>query len=255
MAQSEQQRQRKLAKKQSKNRDKHKQIARTQQNLASMAGKMQASAKGEIVYCGICGTITESGLGHVVIARQGPSRQVGLAMFLVDTRCLGVKDILAVLRGPSEAKEMIQRLEIERESQPVAPGLARGLVEAAVEYARSLGFEPHSDYRKASMIWGDIKPESVEGDFEFGRDGMPFYINGPFEDAARQQHILRTLERTVGEGNFHYFLEIAPSATVLDRFSSGDYEGIDEDDDFELPNTVGRSLDAEGVRRLDEPHS
>ncbi len=46
MAQSEQQRQRKLAKKQSKNREKHKLIARKQQDLVSMAGQMQASAKG-----------------------------------------------------------------------------------------------------------------------------------------------------------------------------------------------------------------
>ena len=253
MAQSEQQRQRKLAKKQSKNREKHKQIARTQQSLASMAGKMQASSRGDIVYCGICETITESGLGHVLIARQGPSRLIGLAMFLVDSACLGVKDVLAILQGPTEAKELIEKLENERDLKPVAPGLARGLVESAVAYARSLGFEPHADYRKASMIWGDIQAESIEGHYTFGRDGKPFYVNGPYEDHARQQHILRTLERTVGVGNFDCMLGYSALPNGIPQFFSMDnFSDDDEDFDSEVPHEV---VDAADVRRLDEPHS
>ncbi len=242
MAQSEQQRQRKLAKKQSKTREKHKQIARMQQNLASMAGKMQASSKGEIIYCGICSTITDVGIGHVVIARQGPSRLVGLAMFLVDIGCLGVKDTMACLRGPSEVKAIIEKLENRNDLQPVAPELARGLVEAAVGYAKSLGFEPHSDYRKASMIWGDIQAQSIEGHYEFGRNGKPHYCNGPFEDIARQEAILCTLERSVGKGNFHFTMAIDPNnEDMLEHFIDGDSSIVEGDEG--------------SVRRLDEPHA
>jgi hypothetical protein len=246
MAQSEQQRQRKLAKKQAKNREKHKLIARKQQDLESMAGQMQASAKGEIIYCGVCESISDIGLGHVVIARQGPSRLVGLVMFLVDTGCLGVKDTVAALRGPSEVKEIIQKLERERELKPVPPELARGLVEGAVEYARLLGFPPHCDYRKASLIWGDIKPASIEGHYQFGRDGKPYYCNGPFENAARQQHILRTLERNVGENNFNFVLGLRSTSEILfEDIGNGDY--VENDDEFE-PLEVD-------VRRIDEPHT
>ena len=70
---------------------------------------------------------------------------------------------------------------------------------------------------------------------------------GSFHSAARLKDIFADLRGPSEAKEIHYFLGIASSATVLDRFSSGDYEGIDEDDDFELPNTVGRSLDAEGV--------
>ncbi len=239
MAQSEQQRQRKLAKKQSKSREKHKLIARTQQSLASLAGKMQASSKGEIVYCGICESLKENGLGQVVIARQGPSRQVGIAVFLVDLTCLGVKDIVAILDGPDRASGMIERLENESELKPAKPGLARGLVESAVAYARSIGFEPHADYRKVAMIWGDIEAESIEGQYEFGRDGKPYYMNGPFEDQARQKHILRTLERTVGEGNFNFTLGVGPVPNGTARYlrvDKYDDEFDDEDEDFESQN-------------------
>lgn len=232
MAQSEQQRQRKLAKKQAKSREKHKLIARTQQSLSSMAGKMQASSGGDIVYCGISGM--EAGLGHVLIARKGPLRQVGLALFLVDLACLGVKDVFAFLDGPDKAQEMIERFENERDLKPVAPGLARGLVESVVAYARSLGFEPHADYRKAAMIWGDVETESIEGHYTFGRDGKPFYANGPFEDRARQQHILRTLERTVGAGNFHYMLGMSARPNLIPEFHGTDDDSDeDEDEDFD----------------------
>lgn len=230
MAQSEQQRQRKLAKKQSKSREKHKLIARTQQSLTSMAGKMQASSRGEIIYCGICGTITRSGLGQVLIARQGPMRQVGLAVFLIDSGCLGVKNVIAILDGPDRAAKIIEQLENDRDLKPTTPGLARGLVESAVAYAQSLGFEPHADYRKATMIWGEVEAESIEGHYTFGREGKPFYMNGPFEDQAKQQHILRTLERTVGEGNFNYML--GPVLSKIPRYLGTDVDGV-EDEDFD----------------------
>ena len=227
MAQSEQQRQRKLAKKQAKNREKHKLITRKQQELASLAGKMQASAGGAIVHCGVCDSIAETGLGHVFIARQGPSRQVAVVGFLVDASCLGVKDLFADLRGPAEAKELIKEMEIERGLKSVAPELARGLVEASIEYAKSLGFEPHADYRKVAAIWGDIEAESIVGQYEFGREGKPFYANGPYEDAAKQQLILRTLERNVGAGNFDFML----GRVAGGNFIASPYYAVNSDDD------------------------
>jgi len=38
-------------------------------------------------------------------------------------------------------------------------------------------------------------------DLEFGRDGMPMYIEGPHDDTRR---IMHTLRQNVGDGNFHY---------------------------------------------------
>lgn len=74
------------------------------------------------------------------------------------------------------------------------------------------------------MIWGDIKVESIEEHYKFGRDGKPFYANGPYEDQARQQSILRTLERTVGVGNFHYMLgHSAVPNGIPEFFSADDY--------------------------------
>jgi hypothetical protein len=81
----------------------------------------------------------------------------------------------------------------------VRPGeLARHLVYGAVDYARGLGFETHPDFTPAAELLGSW---SGSGRITFGRDGRPFYIQGPHDNA---QQVLRTLERTVGAEGFDY---------------------------------------------------
>ncbi|MEJ7704145.1 MAG: hypothetical protein WKF47_10940 [Geodermatophilaceae bacterium] len=43
----------------------------------------------------------------------------------------------------------------------------------------------------------------------FGRDGMPFYAAGPYDDANA---VMRTLTRTAGEGNFHFLVPVGAAA-------------------------------------------
>ena len=47
------------------------------------------------------------------------------------------------------------------------------------------------------LVFDDI--ELIE--FEFGKDGKPFYIAGPFDNSRK---ILETLSNSVGEGNFEF---------------------------------------------------
>jgi hypothetical protein len=70
----------------------------------------------------------------------------------------------------------------------------------AIGYARGLGFEPHADFARAAGHLGEW--DGVCG-LEFGRDGMPMYIEGPRDDTWR---IMHTLRQNVGDGNFHYLV-------------------------------------------------
>lgn len=47
------------------------------------------------------------------------------------------------------------------------------------------------------------EPPETLLDLEFGKDGQPFYISGPYENPDK---ILKTLRENVGEGNFHYVI-------------------------------------------------
>lgn len=96
---------------------------------------------------------------------------------------------------------------------PVPLELAQHLVLGAVEYARSLGFEPHPDFMRARRMLGSWDGPSA---IMFGRDGKPYYVNGPYDEPER---VLATLERAVGRDGFHFIV-------ALDAFDGPD-DGYD----------------------------
>lgn len=154
-----------------------------------------------------------SGLVGVLVAREarrGRGGTTSVCGYLVDTYCLGVKDAL----GPETLDAVGLCLFADRffsgfRGTPVpAPiDLATHLVWGAIAYAHELGFEPHSDFAAAA---GHLDPLTGPSAIGFGCDGMPYYMQGPFDDADR---ILHTLRERVGEGNFHFTVEM-PLQTV-----------------------------------------
>lgn len=140
------------------------------------------------------------GLVCVLVARRHRYDKVSVCGYLVDVHCLGVKNTM----GP-EVMDEVDLLAFRRyffddyEDHLVAPlDLARQLVLGAVDYARGLGFEPHPDYADTS---GHLDGPLARCDIDFGRDGMPFYVEGPYDDAHK---IMRTLEASVGPGNYQF---------------------------------------------------
>jgi hypothetical protein len=79
--------------------------------------------------------------------------------------------------------------------------LAQHLVQGAVVFARGLGFGPYAEFTAAPVWVSPPGPVPIE----FGRDSVPFYVAGPYDEARSG---VRTLEATVGEGNYHYVLPI-----------------------------------------------
>ncbi|HET9254367.1 MAG TPA: hypothetical protein VFO16_04080, partial [Pseudonocardiaceae bacterium] len=142
----------------------------------------------------------------VVVARRHRPRRVSVCGYLVDAYCLGVKNAL----GPEimNDRDLPGFLDMFFRGYNEAPvdaplELARHLVWGAIDYARSLGFSPHPDFEPASGHLGTWQETS---DITFGRDGVPFFIQGPYDNLAA---ITRTLTRSVGAGNFHLMAPVA----------------------------------------------
>ena len=57
--------------------------------------------------------------------------------------------------------------------------LAQHLVFGAVEFARGLGFEPHRDF---ATVADHLGTWSGPCPIQFGYNGSPFYIQGPYDD-------------------------------------------------------------------------
>ena len=105
--------------------------------------------------------------------------------------------------------------------EPYPPEYIRKLVEDAVEYARSIGFEPHADYQEAKAIFGDIDASACREEFQFGHEGKPFFISGPHDSPAKCARIVRTLLDHCGQGNFDYLLRLSEAdmlAAGLSKF-------------------------------------
>jgi hypothetical protein len=86
----------------------------------------------------------------------------------------------------------------------IPENLAVELVWGALDYAGSLGFTPApgSDWRDTR---GHLGERPASSPIRFGRDGKPFYVNGPYDDADQ---VLRTLSHTVGDEGFDTLLRL-----------------------------------------------
>jgi len=150
------------------------------------------------------------GVASVAVVRQHRSRRVSVCGFLVDVYCLGVKNalgphVLDELDLPDFLRAYFAPFDEVGGPLPAPLELARHLVWGAVDHARRLGFEPAADFGPAAGHLGRWEEHSA---ITFGRNGTPFYVAGPYD---RSNAVLRTLCRTVGEGNFDY----AVPATVM----------------------------------------
>jgi len=159
-----------------------------------------------IVECSVIDNWEQGGMTTATIARELAPGRILYASFVIDAYCLGVKD--AMVKVDISRAAYTAALPILTKHQPKLCDSAylHELVYGAVEYAARFGFEPHPDYKKACLVLDPPEMHPRTHQIEFGKDGQPFYANGPYETPARQRQILNTLRRTAGEGNFKYIV-------------------------------------------------
>jgi hypothetical protein len=163
----------------------------------------------------------ESGITPVVIAREQSPDEVIFASYLVDFYCLGVKDALCNANFP--LKRFKNNLPDLCSGKPEACdiGLAHEMVYGAIDFARRYGFEPHPDFELASMVLDPPGIHPFKHDLEFGKDGKPLFVAGPYDDA---EAIVKKLTRTAGEGNFNYMAMLG---------DIGDFEDLEDFEDLQ----------------------
>ena len=160
----------------------------------------------------------EQGLARILVTRSQENGKIMVGVFLVDIFCLGVKNAFC--------NEGLARRQIEDQLLPgcyqneaptrVGINYVKEIIYGAVEYARSLGFEPHPDFEFSRHVLG-AEEISRTRSLEFGGpEGKPLYVAGPDDDAAA---ILRKLRKKLGENGFNFITR------------EDDWEAIEEDED------------------------
>ena len=198
MAISEQQRQKKLAKK------KKKRGVTVKKPTLSMR-KAKPYANFPIHECLIPTNLFASGIGEVLVARRVPDGDIAMSAFVIDVFCLGVKDALfTVVSEYTYEHEYKGRMVAtgNRDFEKIHQTCAKKLLDGLVDYANELGFSPHPDYKNAKDIFGDIDASACPVKYTYGKDGKPFYANGPFESPADVEKIIQTLTKKYGVEGF-----------------------------------------------------
>lgn len=191
-----------------KNRGKaYKKKKSTMQSLLKPTAKQVISnARSYPVYhCLLLDNWRTSGMTHVILTREQPEGHLIFVDILVDLLCLGVKDCFLKANMPRSKyhSEFLARTEELGRLIDTPLDLAHAIVYGAVDYARSLGFEPHPDYQRCQMLLEPREAFDELPEVEFGIEGKPRYVSGPYDDI---DFVLETLRDNVGEGNFDTFL-------------------------------------------------
>jgi hypothetical protein len=168
--------------------------------------------------CYMRSEFTEGGIGSVIVTRKMGGHYI-VGTYLIDKGCLGLKntayrydideeDLEALVEGFSEYEDIEECSYVE----------AHNLIYGAIAYAEELGFKPEMDWKTSQYIVEEDSEEIELIEYEFGKNGQPFYVSGPFDNNAK---VISTLNRSVGEGNY------------LSVFSMGGFDDDDEDYDYD----------------------
>jgi hypothetical protein len=203
MVLDERRRQKKLARKAAKRK---KAMADKGKETPGQGFQVAFAASMPIHECLIPRILYEQGIGNVVISRRMPNGDIAAGFFLVEVYCLGVKNCFFTVIPPGKYTQRIHELIQKEGTERAEPSCTVKLIEDAVAYADGLGFHPHRDYFTAKGIFGSIDPTACPKEYQFGKDGKPFYISGPNETKADSERIIATLTRKVGPDGFHYMV-------------------------------------------------
>jgi hypothetical protein len=237
MAQNERQRQQKLARKAAKRKERaaaSRRAATPSLRELPPTQQMALAQKAPVHECLVPENLFSIGIGNVIFSRRVASHQIAMAAFLVDVYCLGIKNAYVRLRSEEDYEDAVHHLSHEAGMKSVSPECLRKLVEDADAYARDLGFSPHPDYYFAARIFAEIDAGSCTEQFEFGKDGKPFYVSGPHETPAQSRRIVDTLMKRCGPGGYHFLAALTEPPEGLKS----------DDDDVALPGPADEEQEA-----------
>lgn len=168
----------------------------------------------EIGPCYVSDDMTSFGEGYVAVTRKHTGGRTSIAVYLIDTFCLGVKKSFYRLRLEDyELKEMLDDAPDMRECSYEE---AHNWVYGAISWAEEAGIEPDKSFN----ITQYMLEEDTDGipliEYEFGHQGKHLLMANSVSEANRY---LPLLEKHLGEGNYDYTI------------------GMDDDEDMDWDDT------------------
>jgi hypothetical protein len=199
----------------------------------SLAAQVSVAASQPIRACLINDGWMETGMGTLFLTRGISNSRLGFGMFLLDTYCLGIKDVVFKSMDADQWAAFLDASEYAMPLSPIDPGFGRKLLRDLAAWSASIGFPPHRDFATVERLFGTVSADTCTTEFQFSREGKPFYIQGPSDTPAQARQRLAQVSRaTHGTGNF---LLVAPDEEdfqlpAVSRTAAEDHSTVDASD-------------------------
>jgi hypothetical protein len=165
----------------------------------SLPNRVLRAAQAPIQYCLLPSNLYEIGMGPLILARGATPDYVTMSSFLLDVFCLGIKDVTFAKIEGGALREYLDRMGLPMAA--VEPSLARKLLRELAAWSQSMGFAPHRDFAVAERLFGDVDPDASDALFQFGRDGKPFYVQGPGDSPQVVMQRLAQVQKIIRAGS------------------------------------------------------
>src|SRR5437899_11610848 len=90
--------------------------------------------------------------------------------------------------------------------------VAHQMIYASIDYAAQFGFQPEKDFALSQYLLAPRGELEEPYHITFGKNGRPFFVAGPYDNAAR---ILKQLDKTAGLGHYDFFAPLYVIYEVL----------------------------------------
>jgi hypothetical protein len=144
---------------------------------AALPEQVRRAAGTPIQHCLLSEGLFECGTGTLVLARGATSEYFKAGVFLLNTFCVGIKDVIFASMTREQLEDFSEAMTATAPLEPVEPSYARKLLRDLAMWARAIGFAPARDFDAVERLFGDVSAEACDVAFQFGYEDKPLYIS------------------------------------------------------------------------------
>ena len=166
------------------------------------------------------------GMSEIVVSRKRPNGKILFGVYLIDTYCLGVKDVMYHYDyDVEEFEKLVEKVFSRFEGYVECPySDAHNFIYSAIEFAADAGLNPAQDFDKVGEYILEEDTDDIPlKHYPMGHDGKYLLIEGP---THAERKYVKMLRERLGD-NFDYIANIG----LHDYDDMDDYECDNADDD------------------------
>lgn len=134
----------------------------------------------------------EEGMAHVIVTRVRPSGNLVMAAFLVDTFCLGVKDVgYHENMSPSDFEGYLNNYKRGIGLEEISYNEVHNIIYGAMAFAEEGGIKPVKEFDPAGYILEEDTDDIPLIEYDFGKNGKHFLVVSPDRKEMPYYHILK----------------------------------------------------------------